>query len=203
MTDTNENWDDLDALLEELLNSDSDSETVEETEPEDPETALLFLVTTLVEKHNCSAETALEWVLQSGETLGQQTERKRQDAEELLALCDGPFQVLRDNTFPDPEKLLVFDRQVKPVVQALTFEEAVERYQCGGKESLWSRGDLEELKVEKRKCLGETLESYAEVEKGSPDDNLFCSTPVLQVSNNPLVAHRWCVVKARPLQTTH
>lgn len=198
-TTDNINDDELDQLLEELLGYQTVEEGVEEI---DPEAVVEKQVLELVEKHGCSTEQGLEWLLQSVETLGQVTERQRAENEELLALCDGPFRVLRDDTFIDPERLLVWDRNAEPVVQSLTFEEATDHYQCGGRESLWSRGDLDIIKTEKRKCLGETLESYADLENPSSTGTLMCATTCLIVSNNPLVPHRWCVIKARPLEAT-
>jgi hypothetical protein len=202
MSNTNNITDeDLDQLLDELLNGIDLEDEESEVEELDPEAAVEKQVLELVEKHGCSPEQGLEWLLQSVETQGQVTERQRAENEELLALCDGPFRVLRDDTFIDPERLLVWDRKAEPVVQALTFDEATDRYQCGGRESLWSRGDLDIIKTEKRKCLGETLESYADLENPSSTGILMCATTCLIVSNNPLVPHRWCVVKARPLES--
>jgi len=114
--------------------------------------------------------------------------------EELLALMDGPFQVLRDDTFPDPDRLLVYDPEATPVVQALTFDEATARYPCGGYSSRWCPADLDEIKKEKRQCLAETLDSYARDDKGETG-NLPCSTPCLVVRGASF-PHSWVTIKA-------
>jgi len=114
--------------------------------------------------------------------------------ELLLALLDGPFQVLRYDTFPDPDRILVYDPEAKPVVQALTFDEATARYPCGGYSSRWCPADLEEIKKEKRKCLAETLDSYARDDQGETG-NLPCSTPALVIRGRSF-PHSWVVIKA-------
>jgi hypothetical protein len=184
-TTEDDEW--LDELLAEL------ERRLEEEEPEEPYAGL---VEALVTKYSCSPEQALAWVAESNETLGEQTKRKRQDDEELLALLDGPFKVLRDDTFSDPDRVLVWDKAAVPVVQALTFEEAMARYQCGGAGSQWSPEDVDKIKVEKRLCLGLTLDSYAAQEAGVTSGELECASPCLFVSGNPLDAHRWVTVKS-------
>jgi hypothetical protein len=114
--------------------------------------------------------------------------------ELLLALMDGPFQVLRDDTFPDPDRILVYDPEATPVVQALTFDEATAKYPCGGYGSLWCPADLDEIKKEKRKCLAETLDSYARDEQGKTED-LVCGTPCLVVRGASF-PHSWVTIKA-------
>jgi hypothetical protein len=109
---------------------------------------------------------------------------------------------LRDDTFADPEQVLLWDpcSCTGPVVQAVTFEELTEKYQCGGLLSQWAPEDLEKLKKAKRECLGQTLESYDEQDRGTGlRDNgreLVCSTPCFLPSENRLVAHRWVVLAA-------
>lgn len=114
--------------------------------------------------------------------------------EELLALLDGPFKTLRDDTFPDPDRLLVYDPESKPVVQALTFDQAAARYKCGvgGR---WTPECLTEIKKDKRQCLQETLDSYHLRDQGNEDSDLPCSTPCLVIRGQQF-PHSWVVVKA-------
>jgi hypothetical protein len=182
----------LDDLLDELMNGE---DTEEEKEAAlDLAKAQERLVEELVAQGS-TAEDAGHWVAEFSSYTANEVEHLKDDNDELLALLDGPFKVLRDDTFPATDKLLVWDRQATPSVQALTFEEATERYKCGGGGSRWVPEDLETVKEVKRECLEETLSSYAKQEK-DPDYEGVCSTPALVVSNNPLTAHRWCVVKA-------
>jgi len=188
----------LDDLIDELMNGE-DTEDTEDTEEEkeealDPAKAQERLVEELVAQGS-TPEDAKKWVAEFSSYNADEVEHLKADNDEFLALVDAPFKVLRDDTFPDPRRLLVWDRLATPSVQALTFEEAVERYKCGGAGSRWVPEDLETLKEVKRECLEETLASYAKQEK-DPDYEGLCSTPALVVSHNPLTAHRWCVVKA-------
>ena len=167
-----------------------------EEEETDPELALSQerLVAELVAQGSTQAD-AERWVEEFADYTANELDRLRDNIDELLALLDGPFRTLRDDTYRDPERLLVWDRQATPSVQALTFTEATERYQCGGVGSRWVPEDLEEVKQAKRECLEETLSSYSKRE-ADPDYEGLCSTPAVVVSNNPLRAHRWAVVKA-------
>ena len=185
--ETTEGLDWLDELLAELENR------LESEDPEEPEPNLVERV---VAQYGCTAKQAELWLAENNETLSEQTERKRKDDEELLALLDGPFKVLRDDTFPDPDRLLVWDKAAVPVVQALTFEEAQERYKCGGGGSQWTPYDVDKIKVEKSLCLALTRGSYAAQEAGLTFKELECGTPCLVVSGNPLEAHRWVTVKS-------
>ena len=180
------NTEDLDRLLDELFDELDDDDELERSQAE--------LVDELVDQGS-SPEDAEEWVQAFSNYTANELEQLTADNEELLALLDGPFKVLRDDTFPDATRLLVWDRQATPSLQALTFDEATERYPCGGKGSQWAPEDLHAVKEEKAKCLEETLASYAKQEKDPTYEGL-CSTPVLVVSQTPLRAHRWCVTKA-------
>ena len=185
----------LDDLIDELM-SGGDSEDTEEEKEAALELAKAQerLVEELVAQGS-TPEDAKHWVAEFSSYTADEVEHLKEDNEEFLALLDGPFKVLRDDTFPATDKLLVWDRQETPSVQALTFEEATERYQCGGVGSRWVPSDLQAVREAKEECLEETLSSYAKQE-ADPDYEGVCSTPALVVSNNPLTAHRWCVVKA-------
>ena len=180
----------LDELLDELLDGDgggeeSDSELAE---------AQKRLVDELVAQGS-TPEDAQEWVAEFSSYTANEIDILAADNDELLALLDGPFKVLRDDTFIDPDRLLVWDRKATPSVQAMTFEEAVARYQCGGDGSQWVPGDLEEVKAAKQEALGETRDTYSKRD-ADPDYEGLCGTPALFISNNSLLAHRWSVVKA-------
>lgn len=45
----------------------------------------------------------------------------------LAALLDGPFRRLRDDNHIDPHRILVWDEQQQPVIQALTILELLGR----------------------------------------------------------------------------
>jgi hypothetical protein len=182
----------LDELLEEALNAE-DTEEEKEAAKQLAESQER-LATTLVEQGS-TQEDADRWVRDFADYTANELDRLREDNDELLALLDGPFKELRDDTYPDPGKLLVWDREATPYVQALSFTEATERYPCGGEGSRWVPEDLEAVKEAKQECLEETLASYAKRE-ADPDYEGLCSTPALVVSNNPLRPHRWAVVKA-------
>lgn len=180
----------LDELLDELLDGEDGSE---ETDPGLAE-AQERLVEELVAQGS-TPEDAQEWVAEFSSYTANEIDHLAADNDELLALLDGPFKVLRDDTFIDPDRLLVWDRKSTPSVQAMTFEEAVTRYQCGGDGSQWVPGDLEEVKAAKQEALGETRDTYSKRD-ADPDYEGLCGTPALFISNNPLRAHRWSVVKA-------
>jgi hypothetical protein len=198
MTDTleplyQENEDDLswvDDLLEELLNGEDSEEETDEDLIQSQEGLVAEMVA-----QGSTQEDAERWVKEFSDYTADELEHLREDQEELLALLDGPFKILRDDTFPDPDRLLVWDKQATPVVQALTFAEATERYQCGGAGSRWIPADLQAVKEAKAQCLEETMSSYKERD-ADPDYDGLCYTPSLVVSNNPLRPHRWNVVKA-------
>ena len=52
----------------------------------------------------------------------------------LAALLDGPFRRLRDDNHIDPHRILVWDEQQQPVIQALTILELLGRHPCGDAE---------------------------------------------------------------------
>jgi len=184
-----ENSDDL-SWLDELLDSEDSNEEAESELAESQERLVAELLA-----QGSTEKDAEEWVKEFCDYTANELDRLTEDNEELLALLDGPFRTLRDDTQPDPERLLVWDREATPSVQALTFEEATERYKCGGVGSRWAPEDLKAVKEAKRECLEETLSSYAKQET-DPNYEGLCSTPALVVSNNPIKAHRWAVVKA-------
>ena len=188
-----ENEDDLswvDDLLDELLNGEDNDEETDLDLVQSQEGLVAELVA-----QGSTQEDAERWVEEFSDYTANELDRLREDNDELLALLDGPFRVLRDDTFPDTDRLLVWDRQTTPSVQALTFAEATGRYQCGGEGSRWVPEDLEALKDAKGECMEETRVAYGKRD-ADPDYEGLCSTPALVVSNNPLWAHRWCVVKA-------
>ena len=190
MTEDSDDLSWLDCLLDELLDGEDGTEGAESELAESQERLVAELVA-----QGTTEQDAREWVAEFSDYTANELDHLGEDNDELLALLDGPFKTLRDDTYPDPERLLVWDRAATPSVQALTFEEATERYQCGGVGSRWAREDLEAVRAAKRECLEETLSSYAKQE-ADPDYEGLCSTPALVVSNNPLRAHRWAVVKA-------
>ena len=193
---------DFEELINELMNAEitnnfSDEED-KEGEEEELRGRLQRRVDDLVLKHGCSENQARQWLDEKAESPAQQTERTRQEDEELLALLDGPFKVLRDETFPDPDRLLVWDKQTQPVIQALTFKEVTTKYKCGGVGSQWSQEDLEVIEHLKRQCIADTFLAYTFHDTKIDSQDTACGTPALIISNNPLVSFSWKEVKAFP-----
>ena len=52
----------------------------------------------------------------------------------LAALLDGPFRRLRDDNHIDEHRILVWDEQQQPVIEALPILELLGRYPCGDAE---------------------------------------------------------------------
>jgi hypothetical protein len=182
----------LDALLDELLDGkDTDEEKAEALELAESRERL---VEALVEQGS-TPEDAEGWVTEFISYTANEIDNLTADNDEFLALVDAPFKTLRDDTFPDTDRLLVWDRKATPSVQALTFEEATARYKCGGAGSGWVPADLAEIKKVKSECLEETQRTYRKRDADADYEGL-CSTPALIISNNPLRAHRWTVIKA-------
>jgi hypothetical protein len=182
----------LDAFLDELLDEDDTGE--EKAEALELAESREQLVGKLVEQGS-TPEDAERWVTEFIAYTTDEVAFRADDDDEFLALLDAPFKVTRDDTFPDPDRILVWDKKQTPSVQALTFEEATARYKCGGAGSSWVPADLEEIKKVKGDCLEETQETYKKRD-ADPDYEGLCCTPALIISNNPLRAHRWSVIKA-------
>ncbi len=76
----------------------------------------------------------------------------------LAALLDGPFRRLRDDNHIDPHRILVWDQQQQPVIQALTILELLGRYPCGDdEETQWCADDLLAILQRKRDLLRMSL----------------------------------------------
>lgn len=94
----------------------------------------------------------------------------------LEALLDGPFRRLRDDNHIDPHRLVVWNQQREPVVQALPFLELLGRYPCGdAKEAQWSAGDLLEILQSKRDLLRMSLVTH-EIAADQDDAEPICGT---------------------------
>ena len=63
----------------------------------------------------------------------------------LAALLDGPFRRLRDDNHVDPHRILVWDEQQQPLIQALSILELLGRYPCGDGEEAQQLQDRERL----------------------------------------------------------
>ena len=144
------------------------------------------------QEQNIDPDQVLEELFETLDTEEDETGHDPKTVE-LLALLDGPFSELRDDTFPDPDSLLVYDPEAAPLVQSLTFDETTTRYKCGlgGR---WVPEDLERIKKAKRQCLQETLDSYYRHDHGE-SENLVCSTPCLVIRGKNF-PHSWVTVKA-------
>jgi hypothetical protein len=114
----------------------------------------------------------------------------------LAALLDGPFRRLRDDNHVDPHSILVWDRQRRPAVQAVTFLELVNRYPCGEQPgSQWSGDDLVEILQEKHQLLRRSPVAQ-EIAQERDEAQPACGTVVLIINSDPDLPHRWAVIRA-------
>ncbi|MFN5119144.1 MAG: hypothetical protein ACK5FE_05175 [Cyanobacteriota bacterium] len=120
--------------------------------------------------------------------------------EQLLgALLDGPFRRLRDDNHVDPHRILVWDEQQQPVIQALSILEVLGRYPCGDVEDAqWSADDLLEILQRKRELLRRSLVAH-DIADGQDDAQPTCGTVVLIINPNSEEPHRWVAVLSRVL----
>lgn len=123
-------------------------------------------------------------------------EEQDADLELLAALLDGPFRRLRDDNHIDPHRILVWDRQRQPAIQAVPYLELLSRYPCGeAAGTQWSGQDLVEILNEKHQLLRRSLvaQQIAE-ERGEAQP--ACGTVVLIINPDPTVPHSWSVARA-------
>jgi len=117
----------------------------------------------------------------------------------LAALLDGPFRRLRDDNHIDPHRILVWDEQQQPVIQALTILELLGRYPCGDdEEAQWCGDDLLAILQRKRDLLRMSLVAHDiadELDEAEPT----CGTVVLIITPDRQEPHRWTAVLSRVL----
>jgi hypothetical protein len=117
----------------------------------------------------------------------------------LGALLDGPFRRLRDDNHVDPHRILVWDQQQRPVIQALTVLEVLGRYPCGDVEQAqWSADDLLAILQRKRDLLRRSLVAH-DIADEQDDAEPTCGTVVLIINPNPEEPHQWVAVLSRVL----
>jgi hypothetical protein len=125
---------------------------------------------------------------------------KAAGGEQLLgALLDGPFRRLRDDNHIDPHRILVWDQQQQPVIQALTILEVLGRYPCGDVEDAqWSADDLLAILQRKRDLLRRSLVAH-DIAGEQNDAEPTCGTVVLIINPNPQEPHHWVAVLSQVL----
>lgn len=117
----------------------------------------------------------------------------------LGALLDGPFRRLRDDNHIDPHRILVWDQQAEPVIQALPFLELIGRYPCGDFESAqWTGSDLLAILGRKLDLLRMSRVAH-DISHDQKDAEPVCGTVVLIINSNPTEPHRWVEVLSRVL----
>jgi hypothetical protein len=117
----------------------------------------------------------------------------------LAALLDGPFRRLRDDNHVDPHRILVWDKQQQPVIQALNILELLGRYPCGDDEDAqWCGDDLLAILQRKRDLLRMSLVAH-DIADELDDAEPTCGTVVLIINPNPEQAHSWTAVLSRVL----
>ncbi len=117
----------------------------------------------------------------------------------LAALLDGPFRRLRDTNHVDPHRILVWDQQRQPVIQAVTILELLGRYPCGdAEEAQWCADDLLEILQRKRDLLRMSLVAH-DIADERKDAEPTCGTVVLIINPNQEEPHRRTVVLSRVL----
>ncbi|MFO7627914.1 MAG: hypothetical protein R6W06_00055 [Prochlorococcaceae cyanobacterium] len=115
----------------------------------------------------------------------------------LSALLDGPFRTLRDRNHVDLNRILVWDQDRQPVIQAVLFLELLGRYPCGDDaEAQWSAEDLLEILQKKRELL-RMSEVAHEISEERPRAQPPCGTVVLIINRNRSEPHSWVVSRAR------
>ena len=117
----------------------------------------------------------------------------------LAALLDGPFRRLRDDNHIDPHRILVWDEQQQPVIQALSILELLGRYPCGdAEEAQWCGDDLLAILQRKRDLLRTSLVAHDiadELDEAEPT----CGTVVLIINPDRQEPLRWTAVLSRVL----
>ena len=117
----------------------------------------------------------------------------------LAALLDGPFRHLRDDNHVDPHRILVWDEQQQPLIQALSILEVLGRYPCGDEEEAqWSADDLLAILQRKRDLLRMSLVAH-DIAGEQDDAEPTCGTVVLIINPNPHEPHHWVAVLSRVL----
>jgi hypothetical protein len=117
----------------------------------------------------------------------------------LAALLDGPFRRLRDDNHIDPHRILVWDQQQQPVIQALTILELLGRYPCGdAEEAQWCSDDLLAILQRKRDLLRMSLVAH-DIADELDDAEPTCGTVVLIINPDRQEPHRWTAVLSRVL----
>lgn len=121
------------------------------------------------------------------------------ERQQLGALLDGPFRRLRDNNHVDPHRILVWDRQRQPVIQALTFLELLGRYPCGDvADAQWSADDLLAILQRKRDLLRRSLVAH-DIAAEQDDAEPTCGTVVLIINPHHQQPHHWVAVLSQVL----
>ena len=117
----------------------------------------------------------------------------------LAAMLDGPFRRLRDDNHIDPHRILVWDEQQQPVIQALSILELLGRYPCGdAEEAQWCGDDLLAILQRKRDLLRTSLVAHDiadELDEAEPT----CGTVVLIINPDRQEPLRWTAVLSRVL----
>lgn len=117
----------------------------------------------------------------------------------LGALLDGPFRRLRDDNHIDPHRILVWDQQAEPVIQALPFLELIGSYPCGDFEGAqWTGVDLLAILGRKLDLLRMSRVAH-EISCEQNDAEPVCGTVVLIVNPVPTEPHHWVEVRSRVL----
>ena len=117
----------------------------------------------------------------------------------LAALLDGPFRRLRDDNHVDPHRILVWDEQQQPLIQALSILEVLGRYPCGDEEEAqWSADDLLAILQRKRDLLRMSLVAH-DIAGEQDDAEPTCGTVVLIINTNQQEPHHWVAVLSRVL----
>jgi hypothetical protein len=101
--------------------------------------------------------------------------------ELLLALPDGSFKPVRDDSHVDPHAIFVWDSARSPVIESVEILELLGRYPCGGKGCQWSHEDFLAILGEKR---NQDCKSIASRAISSDDRSISpaCGTVALAVS---------------------
>ena len=124
-------------------------------------------------------------------------EHKQEEEEdaELLALLNGPFAEVRDRNHMETDRILVWDRQRKPVVESVAWHELTLRYPCGGPEDGWYLEDLGKMTMKKGTLYRQSAVAH-ELSDEDPTATPTCGSVVLIIRSDPEGVHRWLVEKS-------
>jgi hypothetical protein len=124
-------------------------------------------------------------------------EYKQEEEEnaELMALLSGPFAEVKERNHLEADRILVWDRQRKPLIESVPLHELPLRYPCGGPEDGWNLEDLGKMTMKKGVLYRQSVVAH-ELSDEDPTARPTCGSVVLIAGQWPEETHRWLVEKS-------